>query len=64
MSYYNYLDELQREAKADAKRMNKTGKLTANAWRFNDCGSREMMCASMDSIFAAYEDSKATNNCW
>ena len=37
--YYNYMDELQREAKAEAKRMRKSWELTPNAWRFNDYGS-------------------------
>ena len=62
--YYNYMDELQREAKAEAKRMSKKGELTPNAWRFNDYGSREPMCASMDSILAAYADAQATDSCW
>lgn len=62
--YYNYMDELQREAKAEAKRMSKKGELTPNAWRFNDHGSREPMCASMDSILAAYADAQTTDSCW
>ena len=62
--YYNYSDELQREAKAEAKRMSKKSELTPNAWRFNDYGSREPMSASMDSILAAYADVQATDSCW
>ena len=62
--YYNYMDELQREAKAEAKRMSKKGELTPNAWRFNDYGSREPMSTSMDSILAAYADAQATDSCW
>ena len=65
MADYNaYIDELNREVKRDRARMSKSGKLTSNAWRYNDCGSADPASASMDSILAAYSDAVATNNCW
>lgn len=63
MSYW-YDEELDREAKAYNKRHNNKGELSANAWCFNDHGSREPMYTSMDSIIAAYADAQATDNCW
>lgn len=62
--YYNYSEELQREAKAQAKRYSKKGELSANAWRFNDYGSVEPVSTTMDSILAAYADAQATDSCW
>lgn len=65
MTGYNaYIDELNREVRRERARMSKSGKLTANAWRYNDCGSADPASASMDSILAAYSDAVATNNCW
>lgn len=63
MSYW-YDEEMDREAKAEAKRYSKKGELSANAWRFNDRGSRDPMCARMDNILAAYADAQATDSCW
>lgn len=63
-NYTAYIDELNKEVKKERTRMSKSGKLTANAWRYNDCGSADPASASMDSILAAYSDAVATNNCW
>lgn len=65
MTDYNaYIYELDKEVKRNRARMSKSGKLTSNAWRYNDCGSADPASASMSSILAAYSDAVATNNCW
>lgn len=65
MTDYNaYIYELDKEVKRDRARMSKSDKLTANAWRYNDCGSADPASANMSSILAAYSDAVATNNCW
>lgn len=63
-NYTAYIDELDREVKRERALMSKSGKLTSNAWRYNDCGSADPASASMSSILAAYSDAVATNNCW
>lgn len=57
MNYY--LDELNAEALRQAKAERKTKSkrpMTANEWRFNDCGSAEPSSSSFDAIFEAYHD--------
>ncbi len=58
-NYTAYIDELNKEVKKERTRMSKSGKLTANAWRYNDCGSADPASASMSSILAAYSDAVA-----
>ena len=64
INYTGYINELNKEVRRERARMSKSGKLTDNAWRYNDCGSADPASASMSSILAAYSDAVATNNCW
>ena len=58
MDYHYYLYELAREAKRDKARAKQSNRkpMTANEWRFNDYGSAEPRNTSLETIFAAYND--------
>lgn len=64
---HDYMDELQKEAKARKAReakMNRTikGEMTARQWQTFGYGSKAYSEVSMGSIFAAYNEYKENEN--
>ena len=51
-------DNFDKMIKAEARRYNKNGAMSANEWRFNDYGSAEPRSSTFDAIFSAYRDYK------
>lgn len=58
----DWTTELDNIAKREKSLQSKSGELSANAWRMNDCGSAAPATCSFDTIFSAYNDFKMSLN--
>lgn len=52
--------EVRRERTIERRLSSSNRPMTANEWRFNDYGSAEPREVSMDAIFSAYRDYRAS----
>ena len=60
---YNCIDfdnEVRKERTIERRLSRSSEPMTANEWRFNDYGSAGPRMVSMDSIFSAYRDYRAS----
>lgn len=58
---YYYGNDMDKMIKAERKNgSNKSGTMSANEWRFNDYGSADPHSCSMETIFSAYRDYRAS----
>lgn len=57
---YYYGDDMDAMIKAERKGSKKSKSMSANEWRFNDYGSVEPRSVSMEAIFCAYRDYRAS----
>jgi hypothetical protein len=60
---YNCIDfdnEVRKERTIERRLSRSNEPMTANEWRFNDYGSAEPRGVSMDTIFSAYRDYRAS----
>ena len=60
---YDYMTDLDRQAKRDKKRLNSKSKLDSKqAWNNNAYGSAECASSSWDAILDAYNEYKYNGN--
>ena len=57
---YYYGDDMDKMIKEERKGSKKSKSMSDNEWRFNDYGSAEPCRVSMDTIFSAYRDYRAS----
>ena len=55
---YDYYEELERIHRIQNERYNRKGEMNYGSWQFESWGSASCAFATMDSIYAAYEESK------
>lgn len=58
---YDYYEELERIHKIQKQRYNRKGEMKKGSWQFESWGSAMCASSTMDSIYAAYEESKICN---
>ena len=55
---YDYFEELEQLHRVQNQRYNRKGKMNYGSWQFESWGSASCASSTMDSIYAAYEESK------
>ena len=54
----DYFEELYRTHRIQSKRYNKDGEMPYGSWQFESWGCADCHSTTMDSIYAAYAESK------
>ena len=55
---YDYFEELEQLHRVQNQRYNRKGEMNYGSWQFESWGSASCTSSTMDSIYAAYEESK------
>lgn len=55
---YDYFEELEQLHRVQNQRYNRKGEMNYGSWQFESWGSASCASSTMDSIYAAYEESK------
>ena len=55
---YDYFEELEQFHRVQNQRYNRKGEMNYGSWQFESWGSASCASSTMDSIYAAYEESK------
>lgn len=55
---YDYFEELEQLHRVQNQRYNRKGEMNYGSWQFENWGTASCHSSTMDSIYAAYEESK------
>jgi hypothetical protein len=55
---YDYFEELEQLHRVQNQRYNRKGEMNYGSWQFESWGSASCASSTMDSIYAAYAESK------
>ena len=55
---YDYFEELEQLHRVQNQRYNRKGEMKSGSWQFESWGSASCASSTMDSIYAAYAESK------
>lgn len=55
---YDYFEELEQLHRVQNQRYNRKGEMNYGSWQFESWGSASCVSSTMDSIYAAYAESK------